>query len=168
MSQTSSLPSLVSDELPSLTSHTNSLAAAATMNAGLQREATNEDMSRHTSAFPNQQSSGSPKLDTMNSVERRRKSIAMSLNLNDPALPAPGEMQTSGTTDNRSTSRNFSIPQTRSPGSRSRSSSIANRHHIRQPSVGEVYQEMEQEQEAQVVRRHPYPPCPHHSLKPTN
>jgi hypothetical protein len=50
----------------------------------------------------------------------------MNLNLNDPAMPAPGEMQ-------------------RSPSARSRG-------HERAPSLGELHQELEYEQEGQVNR----------------
>lgn len=58
----------------------------------------------------------------------------MNLNLNDPAVPAPGEMQ-------------------RSPSARSRAPYSP--HHERAPSLGELHQELEYEQEGQVVCR----PC---------
>ena len=64
---------------------------------------------------------------------RRRSSIRMNLNLNDPALPAPGEMQ-------------------QSPPSRSRAPWPHSPHHERAPSLGELHQELEYEQEGQVVR----------------
>lgn len=65
--------------------------------------------------------------------ERRRSSIRMSFNLNDPATPGPGELQMS-------------------PASRSNSNAWpANPSHQRNPSLGELHQELESEQENQVV-----------------
>jgi hypothetical protein len=64
------------------------------------------------------QSSGSMRRDVERA--RRRSSIRMNLNLNDPSILAPGEMQ-------------------RSP------------HHERAPSLGNLHQELEYEQEGQVV-----------------
>ena len=66
---------------------------------------------------------------------RRRSSIRMNLNLNDPTVPAPGEMQ-------------------RSPSSRSRGPSYTHSppHRERAPSLGELHQALESEQEGQVVR----------------
>lgn len=65
---------------------------------------------------------------------RRRSSIRMNLNFNDPTVPAPGEMQ-------------------RSPSSRSRAGAWPHSpHHERNPSLGELHQELEYEQEGQVVR----------------
>lgn len=72
--------------------------------------------------------------------------MAMSLSLNDPTLPAPGELSNS---DHRT---NFFT--TGSPSSIGGSSVIATgdpHHHQRNPSLGEIHQELEQEQEAQVV-----------------
>jgi hypothetical protein len=63
---------------------------------------------------------------------RRRSSIRMNLNLNDPAVPAPGEMQ-------------------RSPSARSRGPPQSP-HRERAPSLGELHQELEYEQEGQVNR----------------
>jgi hypothetical protein len=61
----------------------------------------------------------------------------MNLNLNDPTVPAPGEMQ-------------------RSPSARSRGPFPHSPHHERAPSLGELHQELEYEQEGQVVRgQHP-------------
>lgn len=59
----------------------------------------------------------------------------MNLNLNDPGIPAPGEMQ-------------------RSPSSRSRGGAPwpHSPHHERTPSLGELHQELEYEQEGQVNR----------------
>ncbi|KAH7128798.1 hypothetical protein B0J11DRAFT_279607 [Dendryphion nanum] len=102
-------------------SHTppHSLAAAATLNAGIQQE----DLRRT--------SSGGMRRDVDRA--RRRSSIRMNLNLNDPAVPAPGEMQMS-------------------PSSRSRGPWPHSPHHERNPSLGELHQELEYEQEGQVNR----------------
>ncbi|OSS52659.1 hypothetical protein B5807_02603 [Epicoccum nigrum] len=97
----------------------HSLAATAAMNAGIQ----NEDQRRT--------SSGSMRRDVERA--RRRSSIRMNLNLNDPTVPAPGEMQ-------------------RSPSARSRGPFPHSPHHERAPSLGELHQELEYEQEGQVNR----------------
>lgn len=97
----------------------HSLAATAAMNAGIQH-----DDSRRPSA-------GSMRRDVERA--RRRSSVRMHLNLNDPAVPAPGEMQLS-------------------PSSRSRGPWPQSPHHERAPSLGELHQELEYEQEGQVNR----------------
>lgn len=74
----------------------------------------------------------------------RRTSVAMDLNLQDPSLPAPGEYQP---TDYHSWSGQFRATSPRSLGS-----PTMPQHHQRAPSLGELHQELEQEQEAQVVR----------------
>lgn len=112
-----------------------SLAAAATINAGIQTQD-----SRHSSISSNR-NRPSPQIGRS---ERRRSNVAMNLNLNDPTLPGPGELQSG---DHR-------LPMghplhTSSPHSIG-SPTIA--HHQRAPSLGELHQELEQEQEAQVVR----------------
>lgn len=104
----------------------SSLAAAATLNAGLQNDERRDSQGslRGSQAF-----------------DRRRNSVRMSLSLNDPALPAPGEMvPTSGS---RGPRRGSLSQAPHSPGSPNR--------HIRAPSIGELHQELEAEQEAQVV-----------------
>ncbi|KAM4056834.1 FAD dependent oxidoreductase [Hirsutella rhossiliensis] len=90
-----------------------SLQAAATMNAGLQRE-------------PSRQSSSSslPRNTSSPHAGRRRSTVLMNLQLNDPSIPAPGEM-----------AHDQSDP-----------------HHHRAPSLGELHQELEAEQEAHVNR----------------
>ncbi|KAF4587485.1 FAD dependent oxidoreductase [Ophiocordyceps camponoti-floridani] len=93
-------------------SATVSLQAAATMNAGLQHG--------QSSAGSHATSPGS----------RRRSAVLMNLHLNDPSLPAPGEMA----------SQHPSQPLTADP------------HHHRAPSLGELHQELEAEQEAHVNR----------------
>ncbi|QDS71084.1 hypothetical protein FKW77_009021 [Venturia effusa] len=109
------------NELPPHSSHSpssHSLAAAAALNAGLHSEES--------------RSSGSLRTPRR---ERRRSSVRMSLNLNDPAMPGPGELQMSPA------------------ASRSNSNAWpANPSHQRNPSLGELHQELESEQENQVNR----------------
>lgn len=68
----------------------------------------------------------------------------MNLQLNDPTLPAPGEMISE---------HQVSSYRNSSPQSLAGSPIIAtgDPHHQRAPSLGEIHQELEQEQEAQVV-----------------
>jgi hypothetical protein len=102
-----------------MASSPHSLAATAAMNAGIQNEETRRP------------SSGSMRREVERA--RRRSSVRMNLNLNDPAVPAPGEMQP------RSPSgRTAGLPH--SP------------HRERAPSLGELHQEIEYEQEGQVNR----------------
>ena len=124
---------------PLLRSPSVSLAAAASINAGIQ----NQD-SRRSSTSSNR-NRGSPQLSRN---ERRRSTVAMNLNLNDPTLPGPGELQPS---DPRSSIGHAF--RTTSPQSIGGSPTIAtgDPHHQRIPSLGELHQELEQEQEAQVV-----------------
>jgi hypothetical protein len=73
----------------------------------------------------------------------------MNLQLADPAVPAPGEM-VSETTNHTTSSFHTSspLPMSESP------LMVATRgdpHHDRTPSLGELHQSMEQEQEFQVV-----------------
>lgn len=65
---------------------------------------------------------------------RRRSSIRLNLNLNDPTIPSPGELQISPST------------RTRAPNW------PASPHRERAPSLGDLHQELESEQEAQVNR----------------
>ncbi|KAI4133637.1 MAG: hypothetical protein LQ338_000149 [Usnochroma carphineum] len=121
---------------PSPRSSSVSLAAAATINAGIQQQDSHRPS---VSSRSNQQPSQSGR------AERRRSNVAMNLNLNDPSLPGPGELQSS---DHRT-----SMPpafRTASPQSMG-SPTTAPPHH-RAPSLGELHQELEQEQEAQVNR----------------
>ncbi len=108
-----------------------SLAAAARINAGIQNE---ESRQASTGASRNRP------IPPMG----RRTSVAMNLNLQDPSLPAPGEYQP---TDYHSWSGQFRATSPRSLGS-----PTIPQHHQRAPSLGELHQELEQEQEAQVVR----------------
>lgn len=117
-------------------STSTSLAAAASMNAA--------DISRRSSTS----NRGSPRLPRMLS-ERRRSQVAMSLNLNDPALPSPGELSTS---DRRpSFGQSFS---SMSPSQINGRPTVAtgDPNHQRHASLGDIHNELEQEQEAQVNR----------------
>ncbi|KYK59413.1 hypothetical protein DCS_00543 [Drechmeria coniospora] len=107
-----------------------SLQAAATMNAGLQRE-------------PSRQSSSSSLARNISSPQasRRRSTVLMNLQLNDPTLPAPGEMAY----DHSGYQRHSPLPLSGSP-------LTADPHHHRAPSLGELHQELEAEQEAHVNR----------------
>lgn len=120
---------------PSPRSSSVSLAAAATINAGIQ----NQD-SRHSSSSSNR-NRPPPHIGRS---ERRRSNVAMNLNLNDPTIPGPGELQSG---DRRSSmSHHYHTSSPHSLGS------PVMGHHQRAPSLGELHQELEQEQEAQVVR----------------
>lgn len=117
-------------------STSTSLAAAASMNAA--------DISRRSSTS----NRGSPRLPRRLS-ERRRSQVAMSINLNDPALPSPGELSSP---DRRpSIGQSFSSMSPSTLGGRT-TVSTGDPHHQRQSSLGEIHNELEQEQEAQVNR----------------
>lgn len=131
------------NELPSPPPRSSSvsLQAAAALNAA--------DLSRNSL-------SSSPQANR--AAERRRSVVAMNLNLNDPTIPGPGELSCS---DHRSSLRGSSAQSPiglspigfgMSPGM-----NMGDPHHQRAPSLGEIHQELEQEQEAQVV-------CDWHSL----
>ena len=122
---------------PSPRSSSVSLAAAATINAGIQTQD-----SRRSSISSSRNNRPSPQAGRS---ERRRSTVAMNLNLNDPTTPGPGELQSG---DHRS-SMGYAY-RTTSPQSIGGSPIIP--HHQRAPSMGEIHQELEQEQEAQVVR----------------
>ncbi|KAI9846591.1 MAG: hypothetical protein M1837_003832 [Sclerophora amabilis] len=134
----------VDDDTPTDASQrvsSHSLAAAATINAGIQNQE-----SGPSSTSPGSRSRGE-RVPPPTSHDRQRSAVMMNLNLNDPGLPGPGELQGA---DPRPT-----ISQTTSPQSIGRSSfslGTADPHHQRAPSLGELHQELEQEQEAQVNR----------------
>ncbi|KHN98139.1 uncharacterized protein MAM_03900 [Metarhizium album ARSEF 1941] len=107
-----------------------SLQAAATMNAGLQREPT-----RRSSTSSLARNTSSP------SASRRRSTVLMNLQLNDPSVPAPGEM-----------AQEHSGHHRLSPQPPSASPLMADPHHHRAPSLGELHQELEAEQEGHVNR----------------
>ena len=112
-----------------------SLAAAATINAGMLNEG-----SRRSSTSSNRNRPSQP-------TSRRRSNVAMNLSLNDPTLPGPGELQTSD--HSSSIGHVFRTSSPRSPR-RQYSPTIPQYHH-RAPSLGELHQELEQESEMQVV-----------------
>ncbi|EXJ82500.1 hypothetical protein A1O3_06313 [Capronia epimyces CBS 606.96] len=91
---------------------------------------------------------GSPRLGRMPS-DRRRSQVAMGLNLNDPTLPSPGELSSSDPRVNLSHSFVSASPPT--IGGRP-AIATGDPHHQRQPSLGDIHNELEQEQEAQVNR----------------
>lgn len=109
-----------------------SLAAAAVTNAGLH----NHDSRR--SSISHRAGGVSPRA--------QRSAVAMSLNLNDPSLPGPGELQQSGEHRPMAPPFRTASPQTISP-----LLATADPHHQRTLSLGELHQQLEQEQEAQVV-----------------
>ncbi|KAL8728785.1 MAG: hypothetical protein Q9166_005163 [cf. Caloplaca sp. 2 TL-2023] len=115
----------------------SSLAAAATINAGIQQQDSRRlSVSSRNNQQPNQTTRG----------ERRPSNVTLNLNLNDPAMPAPGELQSS---DHRA--RGSSIGQSfRTSSPQSIGSPTNPPPHHRAPSLGELHQELEQEQEAQV------------------
>ncbi|KAI1166636.1 hypothetical protein F5B18DRAFT_606547 [Nemania serpens] len=117
---------------PSPRSASISLQAAATVNAGLQHEP-----GRRTPSSSLSRQRHSPQ------AGRRRSAVLMNLQLNDPALPAPGEMISEGS------AREMTSPQ---PLSLSPLLTGRDPHHNRAPSLGELHQELEAEQEAQVNR----------------
>ncbi|KAM7186875.1 hypothetical protein V8F33_011547 [Rhypophila sp. PSN 637] len=117
-----------------------SLQAAATLNAGLQRG----DSIPRSSNFPQaRQQQPSP------SAGRRRSQVLMNLQMADPNIPAPGEMigephiPLSGLSATASPHRVSASPQPLYSGEP---------QHFRTPSLGEIHQELENEQEFQVNR----------------
>jgi hypothetical protein len=130
-------PYLNRRETPSPRSSSVSLAAAATMNAA--------DINRRNSATGN--SRGSPR--TGRASSRRTSTVAMNLNLNDSSLPSPGELSSS---DHRSSLGHFAAASPSAIGGHTSIATGDPHHHSRNPSLGEIHQELEQEQEAQVNR----------------
>ncbi|KAI1820768.1 hypothetical protein F4861DRAFT_40337 [Xylaria intraflava] len=112
-----------------------SLQAAATMNAGLQHEP-----GRRPSATSISRQRQSPQ------TGRRRSTVLMNLQLNDPTLPAPGEMVAEGGSNAHRAMSPQSFP------SLSPLLTAGDPHHNRAPSLGELHQELEAEQEAHVNR----------------
>ena len=131
--QTANLPPN-RNQTPSPRSSSISLAATAVTNAA--------NDSRRSSLSTR----GSPRLGRMPS-NRRRSQVAM--NLNDPTLPSPGELSSS---DSRTGSgHSYALASPLTIGGRS-AIATGDPHHQRQPSLGEIHNELEQEQEAQVNR----------------
>ncbi|KAI0193472.1 hypothetical protein F4808DRAFT_442239 [Astrocystis sublimbata] len=138
--------SAVSGESPSASprSAAVSLQAAATVNAGLQHEP-----GRRTSSNSLSRQRHSPQ------AGRRRSSVLMNLQLNDPTVPAPGEMPasesgaTTGQGQGHPPHQLMASPQ---PLPASPLMTARDPYHNRTPSLGELHQELEAEQEAQVNR----------------
>lgn len=169
MAANGDVPSVPRSESPtgSPRSASISLHAAAAMNAGLQREPSRSKSESadllpaktpvhrlrlfplasttcpHHSNSPSGSSNSSLARSLASPPSRRRSTILMNLQLNDPTVPAPGEMFQ----DHMRAS-----PQPFGGGVPSESS-----RHIRTPSLGELHQELEAEQEGHVVsNKHHY------------
>jgi len=76
----------------------------------------------------------------------------MNLQFNDPAVPAPGEMVNEPHVNGYRSGSPQPISQSPQPLAHSPSLLARDPHHNRTPSLGELHQELEAEQEAQVVR----------------
>ena len=129
---------------PSPRASSASLAAAATVNAGIQ----NEDSRRASATLTRERR---PPTFQIGQGERRRSSAVLSSH--DPALPGPGELQTGDLrlqNSDQPSSRMSPVNQTASPYS-SGSPTFPPRYRDRTPSLGELHQQLEQEHEAQVV-----------------
>ena len=129
---------------PSPRASTASLAAAATINAGIQ----NEDTRRSSTTSARDRGNSSFQFGQSD----RRRSNAF-LSSYDPALPGPGELQTGDLrlqTGDQPSPRLSLSNRTASPHG-SGSPTFPPRHRDRTPSLGEIHQQLEQEQEAQVV-----------------
>lgn len=113
-----------------------SLQAAATVNAGLNRELSPRKLQQPATVLvtcgntdqapPGSSTSSLTRAHRSSSnAGRRRSNVLMNLQLNDPTVPGPGEMVSE-----------HGFPQ-----------------HHRAPSLGELHQELEAEQESHVVGR---------------
>ncbi|KAK1766817.1 hypothetical protein QBC33DRAFT_578629 [Phialemonium atrogriseum] len=127
------------DPSPSPRSTSTSLQAAATLNAGLQRG----EPVRRSSSSSLSRSRQSP------SADRRRSQILTTLQIADPGVPAPGEMVAS---DAHLTPTGSRTSSPRPLASSPRLSLTGPPHRDRAPSLGELHQELENEQEFQVNR----------------
>ncbi|KAI3398026.1 hypothetical protein diail_10003, partial [Diaporthe ilicicola] len=124
-------------------SASTSLQAAAAVNAGLQHERSSN--SRRSSGSLSRQV-------TSPSNGRRRSQVLHNLQINDPSVPGPGEMVPDAAhthTHSHTHRSSFTSPTGPSIGS---PLLMADPHHNRAPSLGELHQELEAEQEAQVNR----------------
>ncbi|KAL5631081.1 hypothetical protein BROUX41_000953 [Berkeleyomyces rouxiae] len=153
-----------------------SLHAAAVTNCGLQRtfsrhsNSTNTSLSTPASAsasvstsasasalpigsipvFTSHTTAGSASSPVLPSAtSTRRKSLLLNLPISDPTMPGPGELATSPTTSRRQ-SMGFYSPSHASLGSPVQP--VPNLSRSRTTSLGEIHQELEVEQEAQVNR----------------
>ena len=130
-----------SQHSPSRHGSTSSLAAAATINAGFQNVE-----SRRSSTSSNR---GRPSPQASRNERERRRSTAF-LSSYDPTLPGPGELQVG---DLRGYSHQGLNLPFRSSSPQAAGSPIIGGQRDRAPSLGELHQELEAEQEAQVVSR---------------
>ena len=127
---------------PSRHASSSSLAAAATINAGFQNEE-----SRRSSISSNR---GRPSPQVSRSERERRRSNAF-LGSYDPTLPGPGELQVGDLRAQPYQGMNLHL---RSASPQAIGSPTMGGQRDRAPSLGELHQELEAEQEAQVVSRH--------------
>ena len=124
---------------PSRHASSSSLAAAATINAGFQNEE-----SRRSSISSNR---GRPSPQVSRSERERRRSNAF-LGSYDPTLPGPGELQVGDLRGHSHQGMNLPF---RSASPQAIGSPSMGGPRDRAPSLGELHQELEAEQEAQVV-----------------
>lgn len=93
---------------------------------------------------PGSSSTSVPRNRQPSHAGRRRSTVLMNLQLNDPTLPPPGEM----VNESPISAYRTASPQ---PLTGSPIYTSGDPHHYRTLSLGEIHQELEQEQEAQVV-----------------
>ena len=131
---------------PSPRASNASLAAAATINASIQHE----DSQRSNTVLTRDRFNPS----TYPSQNERRRSSAF-FSSYDPTLPGPGELQTGDLRpqngDLPSPRMSFGGTRTSSPHGSGSPTFPPPRYRERTPSLGEIHQQLEQEQEAQVV-----------------
>ncbi|KAK7956906.1 uncharacterized protein PG986_006128 [Apiospora aurea] len=133
-----------------------SLQAAATMNAGLQREPTRPRLCNVFAQLTHAIAISCRRLlewlpsrtRQSPSAGRRRSVVLHNLQLNDPSIPSPGEMVHESTGVAGGHSSVSPQPMVGSPSL----SGGSTHHRDRAPSLGELHQELEAEQEAQVNR----------------
>jgi hypothetical protein len=137
------------------------LQAAATLNAGLQRGepirssvtspqngGIHIDTDFHQHAMPLSLNGSTPRNRHSPSAGRRRSQVLMNLQLADNAVPAPGEMVSE--MHSMANSHRTASPQAMS--SSPRMIPTAGPRHSRTPSLGELHQNLENEQEFHVNR----------------
>ena len=130
-----------SRQSPSRHASSSSLAAAVTINAGFQNEE-----SRRSSTSSNR---GRPSPQVGRSERERRRSNAF-LGSYDPTLPGPGELQVGDLRAQQYQGINLHF---RSASPQAIGSPTMGVQRDRAPSLGELHQELEAEQEAQVVSK---------------
>lgn len=123
---------------PSPRSSSLSLAASASINAGFQ----NEDSRRSS---PSASHRNIPPVQVGRGSGRRRSTVDINFGLDNPPLPGPDAFHLR----EQGHPMRFHSPSVSPPSLRGSPTLMA--HHQRAPSLGELHQELEQEQEAQVV-----------------